>query len=496
MTFSVNFNGYELGEYIEVLRGFTPFVGANWQPSLSDTEGTPRGSDFEYTTYKSKVIPMPFLMRNDLGEKYDELQRILNVSEPKPLIFGNLPNRVFYAIPKETISFDEIVFLGKGTINWVIPESIARSTIVQQFPATLNSDGILEAIVMNNGSESAWLDYDIHMNHENGYIGVVSEYGAIQLGKVDETDTVPTEKSEWLVNAIGFEALNTWTTNAGFVPFKPSDFVKGGSWKSEINKGQTYLNWANLGTGTKYHGVTKQLQLPADSHGEVGVSDKWALQFKPWFANTQIEGGGVQAIILATADGKYRTGIMIQKDRRWNNNFKMIVFDGGLSNEGAATTKFTSKYFDLAEAKNKFTAWDSGMFEISKKGKQIVIKFPDGGTHTINDSDDSINYTNVTIMSAAHGSSTPLRNMGWLYVKLRKDNVYYDKDVPNRFAKSTDVYIDGEAGKAYENEKPIAHVIGSNFFLVPPGETKIQFSYSDFSDPRPDVIVSMREVYG
>ena len=89
MKLSVEFNGHDLSEFIVVLDGFTQFVGSDWKPSLSETDGTPRGAEFEYTTYKSKTIPMPFYIKTQLPEKYDELQKILNVDEPKALIFGN-----------------------------------------------------------------------------------------------------------------------------------------------------------------------------------------------------------------------------------------------------------------------------------------------------------------------------------------------------------------------------------------------------------------------
>lgn len=489
MSLSVKFNGYELNEYIDVIHGFTPLSGPNWNPTIEDNDGEVRGSEFLYTSYGKKTLPaMNFKVKNRIPAKLNEIQKILNVDEPKPLIFGNLPNRVFYAIPSGDLNLSLAWLSGIGSIVWIIPESIARSSTIKQFPAALSADGILEATVINEGTESAWLDYDIHMNNENGYLGIVSEHGIIQLGKVDETDTVPATKSAWVVNDSGYTALNGWTTNAGYVPFRTADFTKIGSWRSKTNYGQTFIDWSSIGTGTAYHGVTKQ---------KTGLSlqDRWAIQFKPWFANSQVEGGGVQSIILANADGTYRTGIMIQKDRRWENVFKMIVFDGPITSNGAAITKFTSKYFNLAELSNKFTAWNSGMFEISKKGKQIVVKFPDGGSHTINDSDDTVTYTNVTIMSGGHGVSTPVKIMGWVYVKIRKDNVEYMKNIPNRFAGGTDIYIEGESSKVYENNKPITHVLGSNFFLVPPGETKVQFYYSDFSDPRPDVVVSLREVY-
>ena len=52
-----------------------------------------KGDDFSYTTYKAKTIPMPFTILDNIKEKYDALQKILNVDEPKKLVFGNTPDR-------------------------------------------------------------------------------------------------------------------------------------------------------------------------------------------------------------------------------------------------------------------------------------------------------------------------------------------------------------------------------------------------------------------
>lgn len=430
----------------------------------------------------------------ELANIQNTLNGYLNFKDSR-IAFNDEPDKYFIGTKSTTEAPPSGVLAYQSTFDIVCVDPHKYSTVTKQFPASLNADGILEATVINDGTESALVDYDIHFNHECGYVGIVSEYGAIQLGKVDEMDTTTGKKSEWLVNANGYADLNAWTTNAGYVPFKPADFKIGGAWKSGTNNGQTYLNWSSIGTGTAYHGTTKQLILPTDSDGDAGLNANWAVQFKPWFANSQVEGGGVMSLILANADGTKRTGIMIHKDQRYNNTFKMIVFDGSLAQSGAAMTRFTSKYFNLAEANNKFTAWKSGMFELIKQGKKLTIKFPDGGTHTVNSSDDTVKYTNLTIMSGGHGTSTPVKQMGWVYVKVRKDHVAYSKDVPNRFADKTELHIDGSSAKVYENEKPITHVLGSTFFRVPPGETKVQFFYSDFSDPRPDAVVSIREAH-
>ena len=82
-------------------------------------------------------------------------------------------------------------------------------------------------------------------------------------------------------------------------------------------------------------------------------------------------------------------------------------------------------------------------------------------------------------------------------MSFRKDNVQYRVDIPNRYAEGDVITIDGETTKMYVNGVPALgdEVKGSKHFHVPPGETKIQFYFSDFCNPEPDVTVRIREAY-
>ena len=46
MNLSVKFDGKELGEYIDILQGFTPFVGPSWEPNVISRGDVTKGDDF------------------------------------------------------------------------------------------------------------------------------------------------------------------------------------------------------------------------------------------------------------------------------------------------------------------------------------------------------------------------------------------------------------------------------------------------------------------
>lgn len=190
----VTFNGTELTKYITVLDGFTLFGGADFDPKHTENSIVD-GSEFEYTRKKHKTISMPFFVDYKNESTYDLLQSILNVNEPKELTFDIYPNRVFYAIPSGDLDFDEYKFSGKGKINFVIVDGLAHSKTTRTFEFSKNSQGALEAEIINEGSEEVTVNYEIKLKKESGFVGIVSEYGAMQFGKVDEADGYTARKN-------------------------------------------------------------------------------------------------------------------------------------------------------------------------------------------------------------------------------------------------------------------------------------------------------------
>jgi len=57
--------------------------------------------------------------------------------------------------------------------------------------------------------------------------------------------------------------------------------------------------------------------------------------------------------------------------------------------------------------------------------------------------------------------------------------------------------VNGPAAKMYVNGIPSLNdeTVGSKYFKAPPGETKVEFYYSNFSNPAPTITAKIREAY-
>lgn len=489
MTLSVKFNDIELGKYIEVLQGFTPFVGADWNPSFVKAEKQ-NGSDFAYTSYENKQIVMPFTIEGNLEEKYDALQKALKVDEPKKLVFGNVPNKCFYAIPSGTLEFsEETEFLGEGTITWLIPDGVAYSTAEFSFDG-VQKDGYQTITIQNNGTEWADVDYEIAHQHENGFIGLVSQYGVIQLGKQEEADGENYEASEEL-----FNGYSLFQDDHGTSYQNPENTTQG---TLEVKNVAGYNVMALKGgqaTSGYWNGGMKTLTIPVDSEGRRGAKNFYCYT-QHWFETGLMGQTGAQTIAFLTGDNKVICAMSINKSDTVGNTAHVDWF--APQNKKIKTLDFQPTSYE----DNPFNLkMGGGHNDFLKEGDKLRIFWYGKYYHfTIPEIKDMV-CEKIQVWIGQWGS----RDLGnqlvtHNYLKsiwFRKDNVEKYRDVPNRYRAGDVVSIDGESTKVYVNGMVAKgdEINGSNYPKVPPGTTEVQFCYSSFSSPPPHIKAKIREVY-
>lgn len=489
MTLSVKFNDIELGKYIEVLQGFTPFVGADWNPSFVKAEKQ-NGSDFAYTSYENKQIVMPFTIEGNLEEKYDALQKALKVDEPKKLVFGNVPNKCFYAIPSGTLEFsEETEFLGEGTITWLIPDGVAYSTAEFSFDG-VQKDGYQTITIQNNGTEWADVDYEITHQHENGFIGLVSQYGVIQLGKQEEADGENYEASEEL-----FNGYSLFQDDHGTSYQNPENTTQG---TLEVKNVAGYNVMALKGgqaTSGYWNGGMKTLTIPVDSEGRRGAKNFYCYT-QHWFETGLMGQTGAQTIAFLTGDNKVICAMSINKSDTVGNTAHVDWF--APQNKKIKTLDFQPTAYEGNPFNLKM---GGGHNDFLKEGDRLrIFWYGQYYYFTIPEIKDMV-CEKIQVWIGQWGS----RDLGnqlvtHNYLKsiwFRKDNVEKYRDVPNRYRAGDVVTIDGESTKVYVNGMPAKgdEITGTDYFQVPPGTTEVQFCYSSFSSPPPQIKAKIREVY-
>lgn len=494
----VYFNGQELTQYITVASDFHLWQGADFDPQFSENEIL-SGSEFNYTRFGTKTIPVPFYTCTGSVEDYNQLQRILKVKEPKELRFSSLPNLTFQAIPSGDLDYDKITRnAGKGTINFIIADGLAHSKTAREFEFAKNSDGIWETEIVNDGSEDAYVNYEIKLKKESGFVGIVSEYGAMQFGKVDEADGYTARKNvtvlsnqkgdfaNWADGTVCYEnqrkiVTTQMTSDAAFngrLGLLPSSFRTSGT------------------SGALQYGAVKEYTL-------TNPISQWYIWARAWFETGLMGQTGAWCLTVLDESNHLIAGMAIEKDDTVGNtaNVRFLMGDGSGGSRTVKTIPFTPSYWIPPNPYgSEGRATNSNMFDLVKE-KDRVQFFWYGGYYPYYDSRlANVKAKKIQFFVGQYaGRNTTDRLVTHHYLNdfsFYQLHVDYWKDVPNRYPSGSTIAIDGEKGQIKVNNQIRLddEILGTTYFKVPPGKTKVRLLVSSFAEVA-SATATIQEVY-
>ena len=494
----VFFDGKELTQYITVASDFHLWQGADFDPQFSENEIL-SGSEFNYTRFGTKTIPVPFYTCTGSVEDYNQLQRILKVKEPKELRFSSLPNLTFQAIPSGDLDYDKITRnAGKGTINFIIADGLAHSKTAREFEFAKNSDGIWETEIVNDGSEDAYVNYEIKLKKESGFVGIVSEYGAMQFGKVDEADGYTARKNvtvlsnqkgdfaNWADGTVCYEnqrkiVTTQMTSDAAFngrLGLLPSSFRTSGT------------------SGALQYGAVKEYTL-------TNPISQWYIWARAWFETGLMGQTGAWCLTVLDESNHLIAGMAIEKDDTVGNtaNIRFLMGDGSGGSRTVKTIPFTPSYWLPPNPYgSEGRATNSNMFDLVKE-KDRVQFFWYGGYYPYYDSRlANVKAKKIQFFVGQYaGRNTTDRKVTHHYLNdfsFYQLHVDYWKDVPNRYPSGSTIAIDGEKGQIKVNNQIRLddEILGTTYFKVPPGKTKVQLMLSSFAEIT-SATATIQEVY-
>ena len=496
MSLSVKFNDIELNEILDVEIGFNPFEGADWERSLNSIP-VATGSTLINSKVGVKTISMPFTMKGDINTKYDDLQRILNVSEPKKLAFGHMPNRYFLAVTTGKSDFKEVRkgFIGHGTITWLIPDGVSHSIDIKTVTASV-IDGILTANVKNNGSDDIFPVYRFKYGNENGYQAIVHAGGVLELGNVEDVDQ-EFVKSQKMIDTTTFTELTRYT---GLSPYSPTEFDLSGTLAVQTAGGADTkgLRLANRGTGAKvYAGGAMRYTVPADVSGEVGAKNFWSyMQLLFWIG--RVGQTGVTQIIYTDENDKIIAMYTIGKWTTSGSGARCKAQYMGA--DGNLITRFDEEFqANNEDTQNPFNI-RQGSFDFVKQGDNLRFYFFGRYSDAYAPHLATVKCRKVYIVEAdvfgRKGSDYITHNALKRFI-FQKNNVDSWDDIPNRYTAGSELVVDTESGNIYFNGQPAndERVEGTYFYPLKPGTNKIEFYQSNWITSPPNVTIEYKERY-
>ena len=482
----VYFNGKELTEFITITDEFSFWIGADFDPQFNENEIL-SGADFSYTRKNKKTIPVPFYNKTGSFYEYNQLLAILNVDEPKELRFSSLPNVTFQAIPSGGFDYDKLNRTnGKGTINFIIADGLAHSKTAREFEFAKNSDGVWEVEIENAGSEPVTVDYEIKLKKESGFVGIVSEYGAMQYGKIDEADGYVARKNvtvlsnqkgdfaNWTDGTVNYENTNKIVTTkmtadtsyGGRLGLLPNSFTTSGT------------------SGAYQYGAIKEYTLS-------NPISQWYIWARAWFETGLMGQTGAWCLTVLDENNHLIAGMAIEKDDIVGNtaNVRFLLGDGAGGSRTVKTIPFSPSYWIPPNPYgSESRAKDRNMFDLVKE-KDRVQFFWYGGYYPFYESRlANVKAKKIQFFVGQYaGRNTTDRKVTHHYLNdflFQELHVEYWKDVPNRYPSGSTINVDGKNGQFKVNNQIRLddEILGTTYFKVPPGKTKVQLLVSNFAE--------------
>ena len=516
---SVIYDGKNLTELFNEGRGrtvpvdVTKNVASNFNNNYQDQGRRRYGQQFLYSTLSVKQIQVSFTLVGN----YDYFNTIaetlggyLNVDKPKPLIFGDEPNKVWEAIPSGQASLavdkNTAPITATVTVTFDVPKSYGENkaqALVSSDGETKDgsikkvSTGHYKATLKNFGTAETYPDIKLKFNSDNGWVGIVkSSSESYEIGNPNEANTRTAKQSEILFDYVS----NNWITNGFAVGaknqgrFNDDSHSLNGTLAIENNWGRPHIALTNTGGGDKYlRGSSLTWEIPADSNGQKGSLYEyfWWRQILWLGAANQF---GFIKISVTDANGVFLYGVETYKHTNgFDCHYNFLAGDGKGGYKVLGRKHFYGTHVSTANPFNEPQGWsDVQRFD-------DVLQFYWQGSYPKFTVPEIKGKKSAKIHIGIFGiKDWPL--ITHLYLDsfvYAKHHVEKEEDIPNRFRKGSILEVDMAKGKTYVDNLPALNELTylSEPFSIGTGETEIDIYTSSWVRTDPTIEITWKERY-
>lgn len=460
------------------------------------------GANFLGRQYPARTITVTYqlIAKTDLEfrEAFNKLNLLLKGEQVK-IFFNDEPDKYFIGTKVGNSDPTPGSNNAIGTIEIYCSDPFKYSSTLKEFTPELK-DGVLEATVVNGGSVPVTVDYEITHNAESGYIGIVSEKGAMQFGKIDEIDKEPYKQNETLVSLTDFiNAQNDKGTDYLHPLYGTQGTLTTKNWFNT-----TFLAFGTKGTTVgSANGGLRTIVIPADSEGAKGAKN-WYAYFHVIFYAVLMGQTGEMAVSFLTEDNKVIAAYNWHKgDTTGNTAYcEFIGYDPDLKQNAMPAGKILKQWtYTTSHLQNQNPwYWDWGHCDIRKEGSKLTFFYWAKYYSFIIPEIENMECAKIQISIKQwgdRGGAQLMTYMGFDKLTFSKMNVEKWNDIPNRYQPNDVCAINGADTKYYVNGMYRAddEILGSQYFKVDPGETTIRFYTSEWTSTPPTIKIRIREAW-
>ncbi|MFZ6624510.1 hypothetical protein ACOXU5_02330 [Vagococcus fluvialis] len=334
-------------------------------------------------------------------------------------------------------------------------------------------------IVNNPGTESMSLSLEASFSSDNGFLGIQNDDMSTKVlfGTVEEVDGYDYQKSDLLFDD-HFNIDRGWKLNEGYTPPVTPERKQVGTVEYKDNP-LGFVRPTDYGTGNSWHGPSLTKTVPVDKNGKYPIN--WRSDFRIDF-NT--DGGGAlkyrqvghESVSYADATGNIIASVVFEDNNVSQEKSDLVFYVEG---KRVWSRMNTNDYYQNMSD-------DRYSFIVEKIGDYITFRHSQSKTmQKFRLSNPNAELRFVTWYAAAYKTHPTITNNLIRAINLRKHNVGYWQDIPNKFANGDTLKYWQEGQNLFCEVNDVNFLQfrdpGSTKIVAPPGQSVFYLAYSDFS---------------
>lgn len=489
-TEAMSYNGVYLENEIDGYRTLSVTGRELMESEVTDQEiDGMDGSYYRYKTTPARTITVKYQLRargsREFRDAFNKMNKLLSGEQVK-VIFNDESDKYFIGTKTSNTQADGGSNNVIGEIEIYCSDPRKYSITEKEFTAT---DGVLN--IVNEGTVPVSVDYDIQTTSETGYIGLVSEEGVMQYGKIEELDGETYKQSEWLASIDDFYKCSD---DIGGTDVMHPSYGTNGTLSEHTWFDKKFIGLGSVGTKKgNANGGLRTLVLPADSSGDASGAKNFYCWFHLCFYAGLMGQTGEMCINFLTEDDKFICGCNWYKtDAICNTGHYEIWANGKI----LKNWEFTTSHL---QAQNPFY-YKWGSCDVLKEGANIRFFFWARYYNFYIPEIENMKCAKIQIAFKQWGDRSGnkvMSMMGFDVIDFEKMNVEKWKDIPNRYPNGTNITIDGKSSHVYVNgmARPEDEVLGTQYFKAPVGTSEVKVTCSEWTKAQPIVKAKIREAW-
>lgn len=489
-TEAMSYNGVYLENEIDGYRTLSVTGRELMESEVTDQEiDGMDGSYYRYKTTPARTITVRYQLlargSREFRDAFNKMNKLLSGEQVK-VIFNDESDKYFIGTKTSNTQVDGGSNNVIGEIEIYCSDPRKYSTTEKEFVAT---DGVLN--IVNEGTVPVSIDYDVQTTSETGYIGLVSEEGIMQYGKIEELDGETYKQSEWLASIDDFYKC---PNDVGGTDAMHPSYGTNGTLAEHTWFDKKFIGLGSVGTKKgNANGGLRTLVLPADSSGDTSGAKNFYCWFHLCFYAGLMGQTGEMCINFLTEDDKFICGCNWYKTDAIGNTGHYEIWANG---KVLKNWQFTTSHL---QAQNPFY-YKWGSCDVLKEGANIRFFFWARYYNFYIPEIENMKCAKIQIAVKQwgdRGGNKFMSMIGFDVIDFEKMNVEKWKDIPNRYPNDTNITIDGKSSHVYVNgmARPEDEVLGTQYFKAPVGTSEVKVTCSEWTKSQPIVKAKIREAW-